>query len=49
VTIGTIQEMWDWIVIICLYAFAVLFLRLLGGVDAAADALRRWGRASSSL
>jgi hypothetical protein len=40
---------WEWVVIVCLYAFATLFLRLLGGVGAAEDALRRWGRASSTL
>jgi hypothetical protein len=35
--------MWDAILIVGCYAFACSFLRLLGGLGAAEDALRRWG------
>jgi hypothetical protein len=37
----------DWIVIAVLYLFGALVFRLLGGVGAAADAFREWGRAAS--
>jgi len=37
----------DWIVIGALYVFALGFFRLLGGWSAAAEAFRRWGRASA--
>lgn len=39
--------MWTWIVLGVLYVLVVLGYRILGGVGAAADALRDWGRASS--
>ena len=35
--------MWDATVIVGCYAFACSFLRLLGGLGAAEDALRSWG------
>ena len=37
----------DWIIIGLLYVFGIAFFRLLGGVDSAADAIQRWGRASA--
>ena len=39
--------MWTWIVLGVLYVLVVLGYRILGGVGAAAEALRDWGRASS--
>jgi hypothetical protein len=39
----------DWIIIAILYAFGIGFFRLLGGMNAAGEALRRWGRASSTV
>ena len=36
--------MWDWAIIVVLYAFAAGFFRLLGGVGSAGDALAGWGR-----
>jgi len=39
--------MWSWIVLGVLYVLVVFGYRILGGVGAAADALRDWGRASS--
>jgi hypothetical protein len=38
---------WNWVVIIGGYLFAALVLRLLGGFNAAGDAISRWGRHSS--
>jgi uncharacterized protein HemY len=38
---------WDWIVIAVLYVLVLLLFRLLGGVDSAGEAMRRWGRASA--
>lgn len=43
-----IQHMWSWIVIGVLYVFVIGGFRILGGIGAAADALRDWGRASSN-
>jgi Sec-independent protein translocase protein TatA len=40
--------MWSWIVIGVLYVLVFGGYRLLGGIGAAADALRDWGRASSN-
>ena len=40
--------MWSWIVIGCLYVIVIGGFRILGGVGAAADAVRDWGRASSN-
>jgi hypothetical protein len=34
----------DWIIIVALYAFGAGFFHLLGGVDAASDAISQWGR-----
>ena len=34
--------MWSWILVGVLYALGVGFFRLLGGVAAAGDAMRRW-------
>ena len=39
----------DWIVIGVLYLVGAGVFSLLGGVGSAADALRRWGEASSVL
>jgi hypothetical protein len=38
---------WDWLIILACYGFAALFLRLLGGFNAAADAIAGWGRRAS--
>jgi hypothetical protein len=35
----------DWILIAILYLFAIGFFRLIGGLGAAEDGLRRWGAA----
>jgi hypothetical protein len=40
--------MWSWIAIGVLYVLVLCGYRLLGGIGAAADALREWGRASST-
>lgn len=40
--------MWQWIVIVVLYALGMGFFHLLGGLGAAAEAIERWGRASSA-
>ena len=37
------------IVVVSLYAVALGFFRLLGGLGAAADVFRRWGKASTSI
>ena len=39
--------MWNWVVIVGGYLFAALFLRFLGGFNAAGDAIAKWGRRSS--
>jgi hypothetical protein len=39
---------WTWILIIACYAFAALFLRLIGGFNAAGDAIANWGRNAST-
>jgi hypothetical protein len=39
--------MWSWIVIGVLYVLVIGGYRMLGGIGAAAEALRAWGRASS--
>jgi Sec-independent protein translocase protein TatA len=41
--------MWSWIVIGVLYVLVFGGYRLLGGIGAAADALRDWGRASAQV
>jgi hypothetical protein len=41
--------MTDWIIIAICYGFGIGVFRLLGGINAAGDALRRWGRASSAV
>jgi hypothetical protein len=40
--------MWSWIVIGGCYVLVIGGFRILGGIGAAADALRDWGRASSN-
>ena len=40
--------MLEWIVIIALYLAGMGFFRLLGGVGAAGEALRRWGESASA-
>ena len=39
--------MWTWIVIGVLYVLVIAGYRMLGGIGAAAEALRAWGHASS--
>jgi hypothetical protein len=39
----------DWIVIAVLYVFGIGVFRLLGGLGAAGEALREWGRVSSAI
>jgi hypothetical protein len=39
--------MWSWIEIALLYLLGMGFFCWLGGISAAADALSRWGRATS--
>jgi hypothetical protein len=39
--------MWSWIVIGVLYVLVIGGFRILGGIGAASEALRDWGRASS--
>ena len=38
----------DWIVIGVLYAFGIGVFRILGGLGAAGEAIRRWGAFSAS-
>ena len=45
---GSIQHMWSWIVIGVCYVLVIGGFRILGGISAAGDALRDWGRASSN-
>ena len=40
--------MWSWIGVGVLYGLVIGGFRMLGGIGAAADALREWGRASSN-
>jgi hypothetical protein len=40
--------MWGWIIVIVLYVLGMAFFHLLGGLGAAAEALQRWGSASST-
>jgi Sec-independent protein translocase protein TatA len=40
--------MWSWIVIGVLYVLVLGGYRMLGGLGAAAEAMRDWGRASSN-
>jgi hypothetical protein len=37
----------EWIVIVALYLAGIGFFRLLGGVAAAGEAMRRWGEAAA--
>jgi hypothetical protein len=39
--------MWNWVVIVGCYAFGAGFFRLIGGVGAAGEAMRRWGASES--
>jgi hypothetical protein len=39
----------SWIVVAVLYVAGIGFFHWIGGVGAAADALRRWGRSGSTL
>ena len=39
----------DWIVVVVLYLFGMGLFHVLGGLGAAAETLKRWGRVSSSL
>jgi hypothetical protein len=39
----------DWIIIIALYALGMGLFTVLGGLSAAAESLKRWGKASSTI
>jgi hypothetical protein len=39
----------DWIIIIALYALGMGLFQLLGGLSSAAEHLKRWGEASSTI
>jgi hypothetical protein len=39
---------WSWVIIVAGYGFAAFFLRLIGGFNAAGDAIANWGRNSSA-
>jgi hypothetical protein len=39
----------DWIVALVFYLFALGVFRAVGGLGAAGEALRRWGRATSTV
>lgn len=41
--------MWDWLIIIVLYVWVAGLFRWLGGFSAASNAIREWGRASTSV
>jgi hypothetical protein len=43
------EAMKEWIIVALCYGFGMGVFRLLGGINAAGDALRRWGRASSAV
>jgi hypothetical protein len=43
----TLDRVKDWIIIGVLYGFGIGCFQLLGGLHAAGEALRNWGRASS--
>jgi len=38
---------WGWIWIVVLYVLGMSFFRWLGGLDAAANAIQRWGHATA--
>ena len=42
-----IGTMWSWLAIGVLYVLGMGFFRWLGGIGAAADAIRRWGHSSA--
>jgi hypothetical protein len=39
--------MWTWIWVVVLYVLGIGFFRWLGGVGAAAEAMKLWGRAAA--
>jgi len=39
--------MWQWVVVALLYLVGICFFRLVGGVNSAGEALRRWGEATA--
>jgi hypothetical protein len=39
----------DWIIVLMLYLLGLGFFGVLGGLRSAADALRKWGEASSAI
>ena len=41
--------MWELIVIVFLYVLVLGLFRILGGIAAAGDAFREWGRASTTV
>jgi hypothetical protein len=42
------MDMWNWIIIVALYALGMGFFALLGGLRSAGDAIRRWGETARS-
>jgi hypothetical protein len=42
------RVVWNWVIIVGGYAFAAFLLRLIGGFNAAGDAISKWGRSSSA-
>jgi hypothetical protein len=41
--------MWSWIVVVVLYVLGIGFFHIIGGLGAAAESLRQWGRVSSTI
>ena len=39
--------MWEWIATVLLYVLGIGFFHWLGGIGAAADAMKLWGRAAA--
>jgi hypothetical protein len=39
--------MWGWVLIVILYVAGMGFFHWLGGIGAAAEAIRQWGQASA--
>ena len=41
--------MWSWIVVVVLYVLGIGFFHIIGGLGAAAETLKQWGRVSSTI
>jgi hypothetical protein len=39
----------DWIIILVLYVLGIALFHVLGGLSAAAEAIKKWGRTSSTV